>query len=179
MGEGAFAGSGIESVKLPRALRVIRERVFAQCSNLKEVIFGMDSAVEEISAWAFWGSGLESFTTPPALKKIGDLAFGNCPALRNFRLNEEVQELGWLCLWGTGVTELKLPPQVRMTPEQLGVGQDTKTLRLPDGLETVRSKFFERTDIEKLFISSSIRKLGPGAFYNCKQLREVVFESGS
>ena len=179
MGEGAFVDSGLESVKLPRTLRVIGKRVFVQCRNLKEVIFGRDSAVEEISAWAFWGSGLESFTAPPALKKIGDLAFGNCPALRNFRLNEGIQELGWLCLWGTGVTDVKLPPQIRMTPERLGVGQDTKTLRLPDGLETVRNNFFERTDIEKLFISSSVRKLGGGAFYNCKQLREVVFEFGS
>ena len=62
-----------------------------------------------------------------------------------------------------------------MKPEQLGVGQeDTRGLRLPDGLETVRE-----SDIEKLVVSSSVRELGRFSFCQCRRLHEVVFEPGS
>ena len=83
----AFQDSGIESVVLPRTLRVIERCAFAGCTNLKSISFGEDSELEEIEYRAFYGSGLESFAAPPKLKKIGAVAFGNCRSLRDFKLN--------------------------------------------------------------------------------------------
>ena len=95
-------------------------------------------------------------------------------------MNENIQELGWLCFWGTKITDMEIPPRVGKTPEQLGFGQkDLKVLRLPNGLETVGDSWFVNTNIERLIVSSSVKTLGKFAFYNCKQLREVVFEPGS
>ena len=94
---------------LPRALRVIREDPFFGCKNLKSVSFGENSELEEIEFRAFFGCSLESFVAPPKLKKIGGLAFGTCRSLKDFRLNDSVRELGWLCLWATAVTNLDVP----------------------------------------------------------------------
>ena len=94
---------------LPRSLRVIGERTFAGYHNLKSVSFGEGSVLEEIKCRAFYGCGLESFEAPPSLKKIGDMAFGKCSSLRDFRLNEDIQELGWLCFWGTQLTDMEIP----------------------------------------------------------------------
>ena len=50
------------------------------------------------------------------------MAFGSCSSLRDFELPDSVRELGWLCFWRTGLAGLKVPEQVRLTPEQLGLG---------------------------------------------------------
>ena len=42
----AFRESGIESIVFPSKLRVIRERVFAGCNNLKSVVFEGNSELE-------------------------------------------------------------------------------------------------------------------------------------
>lgn len=175
-----FRHSGIETVRLPRGLRKIEENMFVSCKHLRSVTFAEDSELEEIEARAFQHCNLESFEAPRSLRKIGDMAFACCPSLRDFRLNEEIQELGWLCLWGTGVTELRLPPQVRMTAGQLGVGQtDPEVLRLPDGLEEVCDNWLREREIEKLVVPACVKKLGCSAFCQCRQLREVIFEPGS
>ena len=121
---------------------------------------------------AFCGSGLKFFAAPRSLKKIGDMAFARCP-LENLQLNEDVQELGFLCLWDTDVSPESLPGT--WTPEHVGFQEDPKTLRLPDGLEEVGDRLFWGSDIEKLIIPGSVRKFGEYAFSCCRQLREVVF----
>ena len=100
----------MESIVLPSTLKVIREGEFTGYKNLKSVSFGENSVLEEIKLQAFRGCGLESFVAPPSLKKIGAAAFGACSALKNFELNEDIQELGWLCFWGTKIKDLKIPP---------------------------------------------------------------------
>ena len=68
---------------LPSTLRVIGKRMFADCENLKFVVFGDDSQLEEIESEAFRGSGLESFTAPASLRKIDSTAFQDCGQLRH------------------------------------------------------------------------------------------------
>ena len=158
---------------------VIGEEVFAYCICLRQVVFDPGSVVTEIQHKTFWSTALGSFIAPPSLRKIGDLVFARCPELRIFELNEDIQEIGWLCFWGTRETNIRLPPHVTRTPQQLGLDQDPKVLRFPDGLEVVRNELFNFSDIRKLIIPNTVKKLGDRAFDGCKQLREVVFEPSS
>ena len=80
-------GSGLESVVLPRTLRVIKEGLFAGLENLKSIDFGEDSQLEEIRIYAFERCGLESFTAPASLRKIGKEAFTYCRALKHVDLS--------------------------------------------------------------------------------------------
>ena len=66
-----------------------------------------------------------------------------------------------------------------MTREQLGLDQDPRVLRLPDGLEVVEDDRFSFSDIRKLIIPCTVKRLGDRAFKGCYRLREVVFEAGS
>ena len=110
---------------------------------------------------------------------IGLLTFGECHNLKTLELTDDIKELGWFCLWGTGVADLRIPQRVQRTREQLGLDQDPKVLRLPDGLEVVEDDWFSESDIERLIISNTVKKLGDHAFSSCVKLREVVFEPGS
>ena len=61
-----------------------------------------------------------------------------------------------------------LPPRVKTTLEQLGLGQkDPRELFLPDGLEAVGDHWFQESYIEKLVVSSGVRRLGVCAFALC------------
>ena len=52
-------------------------------------------------------------------------------------------------------------------------------LCLPHGLDAVGAEWFRKSDIEKVFISNTVRELGDSAFCFCHKLREVVFEPDS
>ena len=153
---------------------MIEKETFWTCKNLWSITFADDAELEEIREAAFQGSGLESFTAPPSLKKIGFKAFANCSSLKDFRLNENIQELGWFCLWKTGVRIETLPKM--WTPERVGLQEDPRVLRLPDGLEEVGDNWLRECDIETLIVPSSVRKFGVHAFAYCEHLREVVFQ---
>ena len=101
----AFRFSALESVVFPLGLRAVGECAFVDCRKLRSVAF----------------AGRES-GKQPSLENIGNMAFGGCCALGDFRLPDGVRELGWLCFWRTGLAGLKVPEQVRLTPEQLGLG---------------------------------------------------------
>ena len=112
---GVFGGSGLESIALPPALRVIGRNKFICCEHLKSVSFGENSVLEEIESKAFYKTRLRSFVAPPSLRKIGDFAFGDCGTMKRFELNEGIQEVGRYCCLNTEVEDLKIPPKTRIT----------------------------------------------------------------
>ena len=63
---GAFAQTGLTSVKLPAKLRVLENEVFANCKNLAEVILN------------------------EKLRSIGDSAFGSCKSLKKITFNKNL-----------------------------------------------------------------------------------------
>lgn len=67
--EDIFRFTALESVILPSTLRVIGERKFMYCSNLKYVVFGNNSVLKEIKSLAFYGCVLASFAAPPSLER--------------------------------------------------------------------------------------------------------------
>ena len=180
LSRSVFGGSGLEEIRLPRALKVIGMYTFALCKNLKSVSFDADSALEEIGIRAFWGSGLESFSTPPSMKKIEPCAFFQCRELKNIALNEGLEEFGWLSLWMTPLCHFVPSPRVSLTLNQLGVGHKRpEILCLPQGLEVAGYGWFQNTTMEKVIVPSSVRELGGCLFSNCRHLSELIFEPGS
>ena len=59
---GVFQQSGLESVKFPSTLKVIKNEAFMRCGNLRSI--QLPDGLVEIGFGAFRKSGLESITTP-------------------------------------------------------------------------------------------------------------------
>ena len=87
-----FAGSTLESIKLPSTLRVLECATFAECKNLRTVEFS--EGLEVIGTQAFCGCGVECITTPKSLKTICNGAFAICENLRQVVLNDSMKTLG-------------------------------------------------------------------------------------
>ena len=79
--------SNLESVVLPRSLRVIGDYAFSDCQSLTEII--MPDEVVEIGEGAFSGCfDLKSITIPDSVKKIGKDAFRSCFSLEEIIIGD-------------------------------------------------------------------------------------------
>ena len=65
---GVFQKSELESVELPRTLKVILHGEFEKCKNLKNIT--LPEGLERIGDCCFYESALESITLPSTLKTI-------------------------------------------------------------------------------------------------------------
>lgn len=66
----------IQKVIIPKSVTEIQRLAFADCKNLKEVVFENGSRLKTIMATAFSGcSALENIILPEGLENIGKYAF--------------------------------------------------------------------------------------------------------
>ncbi len=74
LNNGAFAGSKLTSITLPKAIKVIPLHCFTGCVNLQSVDL---SGIETISDYAFAGSGLKEITLSSNLLKLYEKTFAD------------------------------------------------------------------------------------------------------
>ena len=68
-----FAGSGLESIRIPSTLKVIELQTFFECKKLKSVEFS--EGLEEIRPLAFASCGVKNIVLPSSTKVVRGRAF--------------------------------------------------------------------------------------------------------
>ncbi len=90
IGNYAFYGSGIRTLKLENGLDTIAEGAFQDCIQLQNVSLDLDCPLKALGAYAFKGCvSLGSFALPWSVVNIGDSAFENCTKLYEVNLCSE------------------------------------------------------------------------------------------
>jgi hypothetical protein len=114
IGERAFAGNMLKSVKIPPGVDIIENRAFAGCSFLREVF--LPNTVSVISYRAFFNcSVLETVNVPYSLRIIEDGAFFNCRSIRIMDLPSTLRSIGPRAFSGcTGFESLRLSRRTRV-----------------------------------------------------------------
>lgn len=78
IGDYAFKeNENIVSVTVPNTILDIEIEAFAQCKNLRNVIFEDNSKLERIFTGAFQEAGITEFTVPENCKRVGDAFYGS------------------------------------------------------------------------------------------------------
>ena len=67
LNNGAFSGSKLTSITLPKAIKKVPLHCFTGCENLQSVNLG---EIESIADFAFVGTGLKEITMPSTLRKV-------------------------------------------------------------------------------------------------------------
>lgn len=127
--KNAFDGSGITKIKLPKSVKTIEYRAFAECSELTEVILSdglikigqnafdkcsgltniaIPASVEEIQREAFKGSKALSVVLPHTVQKIGQDAMKDCTVYTSAENRLEGWNGGVLRTYEDGTTNLYL-----------------------------------------------------------------------
>ena len=77
----AWVGTQRGSVSVPKRVKEIDYRAFANCKDLKSVIFDDDSDLTTIGKLAFAATGLSSVKVPKSVTGIHGQAFAHCTEL--------------------------------------------------------------------------------------------------
>jgi hypothetical protein len=114
IGERAFAGNMLKSVKIPAGVDVIESRAFAGCSFLREVF--LPNTVSVIGYRTFFNCVvLETVNIPYSLRSIESGAFFNCRSLRIMDIPSTLRSIGPRAFSGcTGLESLRLSRRTRV-----------------------------------------------------------------
>jgi len=83
VGDYAFWGSGITSLKLENGLNTIGEGAFKDCIKLQDVSLDLDCGLKALGAYAFQGcTELKGLSIPWSVQEIGDSAVEGCIKLQ-------------------------------------------------------------------------------------------------
>lgn len=161
VGDYMFYGTMLKRVKLPDAAVSVGERAFFQ-SPVEEVEFGSE------------------------VRTIGWQCFKECDKLRKVNIPDLVEEIPDYCFFGTyALEELKLGKGLKRIGNRSLCPIDCYNVKpsklvsvvLPDGLEEIGFKAFCSTGITSMIIPSSVRRIEPYAFEECRNLNSIKFEN--
>lgn len=147
-----FLCQKLESVTLPKDLKVIEDGTFYHCYSLKNI--EIPSNVTKIGVSAFDQCiALVSVVIPDSVNYIGNYGFYNCASLESITLSKNLKELNL----GTFSYCVNLDNIV-----------------LPNSIESIgRAVFYECTNLKNVTFSSELSYIGEIAFYNCFSLDNV------
>ena len=91
IGAGAFAASNICKIKLPKNVTKIAEETFLNCTYLRAI--KLDKNIVSIGKKSFQGSGIVSITIPEGVTVISEDAFGGCPNLQSVNLPKSIKKI--------------------------------------------------------------------------------------
>lgn len=163
--DGAFQGqSKIKTLFIPRSVKVIGDRAFANCTSLEEVVFENGIQLIDCGIKLFSGCvSLKTVSLPDGIPYIPNYAFDGCVSLENLVLPDSVTTIGssGSCYAFRNCTSLK-------------------TLELPEGLTTINNYAFQNSGLIEITLPASLTKIGTYAFDGCRDLATVnVYNGGA
>ena len=123
---------------------------FKGCSNLATVTFNSRNASSLIGDYAFAGTKISALTIPETVESIGNHAFDGCNSLTGIVIPGSVKTIGDYAFYDTPLNKIDLN----------------------EGLETIGEYCFSasksETEIEPIYIPSTLTSVGANAFENLK-----------
>ena len=171
---GAFEGSKIENVVLPKTITRISDSAFKDCKNLKT--YTLPEQITEIGDDAFKGcTSLETINLNDGLKYIGKWAFSSTGLIFYFNnkisvinLPDSVETIDDYAFSGAPLKELNISNNSNLKH----IGKDIFTLypsdnyittiNLPNSLESIDNDAFASSQIENLYIPKNVKSIGYG-----------------
>ena len=171
----AFEGqTNLERIVIPASVQSVGKRAFANCFNLKEVVFA-EGCTPTIGVAAFSGCySLETVKMPTNLRAnskglfvVNEQLFDGCRSLKNVTLPQNTTNIG-VDGGGTG--------RAYTFRNCLSL----KNITLPSALKIMGANVFEGAGLESIVIPASVTSIGgSNVFKNCKDLKTITFENAA
>jgi len=168
------------SVQVPLYVTAIDNLVFFSATQLFEIKFDQNSALETIGAGAFQSSGLTQITIPSSVTSIGSDAFAETAALVNvsFDSNSSLQTIGSEAFLRSALNEITIPSNVTSIEER-AFAETADLLFLAfssdSTLETIGAGAFQSSGLTDITIPASVTSIGSQAFADSGNLAKIVF----
>ena len=160
----------LETVKLPKNLKIINWQVFGNCNKLTSIEF--PNGIEHIGTEAFRNTGLKNITLPSSITSLELNVFGECKDLKFI----EVEENNANYMSYDGILFTKDKKEILQYP----AGLEGRVYEIPDFVEKIgQNSFFlaETSMLEKIIVKDNVKEISDYAFYWCPTLKKIVFYS--
>ena len=177
IGEGAFSRNSqnayaptFTSIELPNTLTKLGDGAFLACEGLVEIT--IPEGIEEIGMFTFaYCSNLVKVVLPSTVTKLGQYAFGACQKLKSINLDEvtyfdDYSVAGTLVLTDVNIAKGEYFGECAFLNSAINIDL------VLNNVTEIGQYAFQNTAI-KSFTSSSIEKIGLGAFEFCASLERV------
>ncbi len=188
----------LKTLELPARVCGLGEQAFYN-SGIQTLEFASGIGITEIGYMTFNNSSLTSIEIPASVRYIADNAFYYCQSLMTVTMEEGLVEMGSNVFAGCSALEsVEFPSTLRTMGVNTFFADDygdpiacanlkKVTFGENSQLEAIPTGTFAYTGIESIVIPASVTTIAdqlddeeePGAFSNCKNLKEVIFEGGS
>lgn len=196
--EKAFQGSKINHITLPKSMRVIGEKAFAECHSLESITFNkglkfiFDKAFEDCDK-------LKSISLPDSLLRM--CSFVSCKSLENAKLPRNLKKIPQSAFSGTSISKISIPQSIEIIGDSAFYSTNISTIKLPNNLKEIgpyafgRCKklkairipktvknipsfiFLDCTQLKKVIIEGNVESISNGAFNNCESLKTIEFQN--
>lgn len=184
IGDGAFADTKLEIVKLPATVTKMGASVFVRASvkyvKLPSGLLSMDYSCFRDCP------NLSEIEFPGTLKEIPDHTCIGTPKLLKVTLNGGLEKIGYGALARSlgedklnMVSELTIPGTVKEIGQFAFVGSRIRTLTIPASVETIRTAAFDyNPQLLSVVFEGAMDTLPPRIFANCRSLSSIQFPKG-
>lgn len=129
----------------------------------------------------FNAESLKKITIGKNVSEIGEWAFTNNQALQEFAVDEDNEYFTAVdgVLYTKDMKTLLFYPSAKNIEfDKFGAALNTSTYKIPDGVETIRSKaFYKCYYVENIDIPESVTVIEEKAFHRCNALKDLVLPS--
>ena len=176
---------GIQSIKVPGSIKVVKKGAFSKCVNLTSVIFEEGTITLESEIFKEC-TNLNNVKLPSTLKSIGDNSFADCVNLTSISFPKNITSFGKSILGGcTNLTSLTIPflPNKYLGYLFGGTASSYNPTSVPSTLREVyltnatiidENAFYACQKITKIILPSTLETIAANAFYSCMGLSEII-----
>ena len=165
IGAGAFSGSSLKEVVLPRTLTKIGDSAF---SGTQLTRLTLPESITEIGSSAFSGSSLKEVVLPSTLTKIGNSAFSGTQ-LKDITLPTSVTTIGSRAFGSIdSLSSVVIPKNLSNAYGAFEGSQHLKIIHFEEGITKIADGLFKDSGISSITIPKTVTEIGYEAFRNTR-----------
>ncbi len=154
-GDGAFAGTPLKRINIPKGVKILGDFTFSKCSNLTEII--LPEGLKHMGHMCFESCPISSINLPSTVETMQRAVFNRCSNLTGIVLPASLRELGWKAFDSCPLTSFEYP----------------------ESLSVLRTRLFYNCKLAEFSVKPSVKEINPGCFYALKELKKFVIEDGA